>query len=73
LISTYFLILSQEIIKKKKKKKKKKIDEIENLFSSCGFETINNDYVIRETVNRKEGISLERIFVQGKFKKISNN
>lgn len=44
-------------------------DETKNLFQSGGFEVLNNDYVIRRTVNLKEGVDVPRIFVQGKFQK----
>ena len=39
-----------------------------DLFSSVGFDVIENSYVERETVNHKEGVSARRIFVQGKYK-----
>ena len=45
---------------------------MESLVTSCGFEVIKNDYIKRETVNRKEGISVERIFIQGKYAKTTN-
>ena len=45
------------------------VEETVALFSSSGYETIENGYITRETVNKKEGISAQRIFVQGKFRK----
>ncbi|XP_003382702.1 PREDICTED: methyltransferase-like protein 6 [Amphimedon queenslandica] len=42
--------------------------EVSDLFSSAGFDVIENSYVERETVNHKEGVSARRIFVQGKYK-----
>ncbi|XP_023218175.1 methyltransferase-like protein 6 [Centruroides sculpturatus] len=40
------------------------------LFEAANFEVIYNKYVKKETVNKKENISLSRIFIQGKFRKI---
>ncbi|XP_071811838.1 tRNA N(3)-cytidine methyltransferase METTL6-like [Apostichopus japonicus] len=37
------------------------------LFSDAGFEVVANEYVLRETVNKKEGLCVPRVFVQGKF------
>ncbi|PIK41263.1 putative methyltransferase-like protein 6, partial [Apostichopus japonicus] len=37
------------------------------LFSDAGFEVAANEYVLRETVNKKEGLCVPRVFVQGKF------
>lgn len=42
---------------------------INDLVSSAGFRVISNEYVLRETVNKKEGLSVPRVFVQGKFMK----
>lgn len=42
---------------------------LEKLFTDAGYEVVNNEYVCRETVNKKEGICVPRIFVQGKFRK----
>ena len=41
------------------------------LVTSVGFEVCNCEYVHRRTVNKKEGLSVPRIFVQGKFVKPS--
>ncbi len=35
--------------------------------SEVGFEVSGSRYVHRETVNRKEGLTAARVFVQGKF------
>lgn len=40
-----------------------------NIFTDAGFEVVTNEYVMRETVNKKEGLCVPRVFVQGKFKK----
>uniref|UniRef100_A0A8C6SHV0 tRNA N(3)-cytidine methyltransferase n=1 Tax=Neogobius melanostomus TaxID=47308 RepID=A0A8C6SHV0_9GOBI len=37
------------------------------LFVSAGFQSIANDYVLRETVNKKEGLCVPRVFLQSKF------
>lgn len=42
-------------------------EEMGNLFKSCGFEIVSNNYVSRQTVNKKEGIDAQRIFIQSKF------
>ncbi|XP_003738034.1 methyltransferase-like protein 6 [Galendromus occidentalis] len=42
---------------------------VKSLFESAGFQTKENSYVTRSTINRKEGIDVPRIFVQSKFVK----
>lgn len=37
------------------------------LFESAGFQSIANDYVLRQTVNKKEGLCVPRVFLQSKF------
>lgn len=44
-------------------------EKLRELVSEAGFEVVENSYVHRETVNRKEGLSVTRVFVQGKFVK----
>lgn len=44
-------------------------DELARLFTEAGFVPAKNDYILRETVNRKEGLAVPRVFVQGKFVK----
>ena len=36
---------------------------------SAGFEVSSSEYINRQTVNKKEGLEVPRIFVQGKFAK----
>ncbi|KAG6459707.1 hypothetical protein O3G_MSEX011555 [Manduca sexta] len=48
-------------------------EELAKLFTDAGFEIVSNTYVQRRTVNFKEGIDVPRIFVQGKYKKPSND
>ncbi len=43
------------------------------LFTSAGFFVEKNEYILRETVNKKEGLCVARVFVQAKFVKPSNN
>ncbi|KAG7469866.1 hypothetical protein MATL_G00133320 [Megalops atlanticus] len=40
-----------------------------DLFMGAGFQSLVNEYVMRETVNRKEGLCVPRVFVQSKFRK----
>lgn len=44
-------------------------DILGKIFTDAGFEVVTNEYVMRETVNKKEGLCVPRVFVQGKFKK----
>ncbi|CAH1238675.1 METTL6 [Branchiostoma lanceolatum] len=44
-------------------------DELAKLFTAAGFSVVSNEYVLRETVNKKEGLCVPRVFVQGKFVK----
>lgn len=39
------------------------------LFADAGYEEVVNEYVFRETVNRKEGLCVPRVFLQSKFRK----
>lgn len=48
-------------------------DYTESLFSSCGFDTKMNTYIHKETVNKKEGLCVPRIFVQGKYIKTTSD
>lgn len=47
------------------------IDYTKTLFSSEGYEIIQNQYVLKRTVNKKEKIDVPRRFVQGKYLKPS--
>ncbi|XP_047499956.1 tRNA N(3)-methylcytidine methyltransferase METTL6-like isoform X1 [Penaeus chinensis] len=44
-------------------------EELAQLFEGAGFVTASNSYVTRQTVNKKEGIDAQRIFIQAKFVK----
>ncbi|KAA8591951.1 hypothetical protein FQN60_017325 [Etheostoma spectabile] len=39
------------------------------LFADTGLQSVSNDYVLRETVNKKEGLCVPRVFLQSKFTK----
>ncbi|XP_004603991.2 tRNA N(3)-methylcytidine methyltransferase METTL6 isoform X1 [Sorex araneus] len=39
------------------------------LFTDAGYEEVVNEYVLRETVNKKEGLCVPRVFLQSKFQK----
>ncbi|XP_074126882.1 tRNA N(3)-cytidine methyltransferase METTL6 [Sminthopsis crassicaudata] len=39
------------------------------LFKATGYEEVVNEYVLRETVNKKEGLCVPRVFLQSKFRK----
>ncbi|KAM4881701.1 tRNA N(3)-cytidine methyltransferase METTL6 isoform 2-T2 [Thomomys bottae] len=39
------------------------------LFVDAGYEEVVNEYVFRETVNKKEGLCVPRVFLQSKFQK----
>lgn len=41
------------------------------LFEEAGFDSVANEYVLRETVNKKEGLCVPRVFLQSKFIKRS--
>ncbi|XP_077382760.1 tRNA N(3)-cytidine methyltransferase METTL6 [Festucalex cinctus] len=45
-------------------------DFLATLFSEAGFRCVANEYVQRETVNKKEGLCVPRVFLQSKFIKI---
>ncbi|KAL7392987.1 hypothetical protein ABVT39_004949 [Epinephelus coioides] len=39
----------------------------------AGLQSVSNDYVLRETVNKKEGLCVPRVFLQSKFTKPSQS
>ena len=45
------------------------ISKMRETFEAAGFVTVSCDYVHRETVNKKEGLCVPRVFVQGRFVK----
>jgi len=42
---------------------------LSQLFKAAGYEQVVNEYVQRETVNRKEDLHVPRVFLQSKFQK----
>ncbi|KAM4687986.1 tRNA N(3)-cytidine methyltransferase METTL6 isoform 1-T2 [Discoglossus pictus] len=38
-----------------------------SLFTTAGYKEVTNEYVLRETVNKKEGLCVPRVFLQSKF------
>ncbi|KAI8098953.1 S-adenosyl-L-methionine-dependent methyltransferase [Halteromyces radiatus] len=45
------------------------LEDLQSRFEAEGFKTIKNEYVYRETTNRKLEMTVDRIFVQAKFQK----
>lgn len=45
------------------------LEYAEDLFSSVGLKVIENTYIHKRTVNKKEEVDVPRIFIQGKYKK----
>ncbi|KAJ3280395.1 hypothetical protein HK104_000700 [Borealophlyctis nickersoniae] len=45
-------------------------DDLEQLFVEAGFEVLSKEYVQKEIVNRKRELSMERIFVQARVRKL---
>lgn len=44
-------------------------DELRRIVEQIGFEVVINEYIHRKTINIKENVDKDRIFVQSKFKK----
>lgn len=49
------------------------VEEIEKLVKAVGLNVISNEYVHRKTINIKENVDKDRVFLQGKFKKPLNS
>ncbi|KAI8329048.1 methyltransferase-like protein 6-like protein, partial [Chlamydoabsidia padenii] len=45
------------------------LDDLQSRFEAEGFKTIKNEYIYRETTNRRMEMTVDRIFVQAKFQK----
>ncbi|KAF7722509.1 Methyltransferase-like protein 6 [Apophysomyces ossiformis] len=45
------------------------LEDLQARFEEQGFKTIKNEYVYRETTNRRLDMSIDRIFAQAKFQK----
>ncbi|BFY98810.1 hypothetical protein BsWGS_01850 [Bradybaena similaris] len=44
-------------------------EKLNSITENCGLKTLQCNYVHRSTINKKEGLDVPRIFVQGKFSK----
>ena len=47
------------------------IEKLDEVFTKAGFEAVERVYVERRTVNKKENVDVPRIFIQGRYRKIS--
>jgi len=47
------------------------LDYLDVLMTKCSLEVVEQQYVQKRTVNKKEGVDVPRIFVQGRYKKIA--
>lgn len=45
------------------------LDETKKIFESAGFEILQNNFIERRTINKKENINVQRWFLQGKYRK----
>lgn len=45
------------------------VEELERMARECGFEVVANEYIHRKTINIKENVDKDRIFVQSKLRK----
>ncbi len=45
------------------------VDELTDLLKRSSFQVLTNEYIIRRTINKKEGIDAKRIFIQAKCRK----
>lgn len=45
------------------------LDETSNLFETAGFEIVQNNFIERRTINKKENLDVQRWFLQGKYRK----
>ncbi|TKR67464.1 hypothetical protein L596_023613 [Steinernema carpocapsae] len=45
-------------------------DELQELFKKNGFKSEKVEYLYRETVNHQKNVSVQRIFLQGRFKRV---
>lgn len=45
------------------------LEETKSMFEGAGFEIVQNNYIERRTINKKEDLNVQRWFLQGKFRK----
>jgi methyltransferase-like protein 6 len=43
------------------------LEELETLFGNAGFRILENDYILRQDVNRKTGFARHRVWIHAKF------
>jgi len=44
-------------------------EKLDELFTSAGYRVATSEYIFRRTVNRKEEINVQRVFIQGRYVK----
>lgn len=45
------------------------LDEVKTIFETAGFEILQNNFIARKTINKKENLNVQRWFLQGKYRK----
>lgn len=45
------------------------LDETKTIFECAGFEVLQNSFIERRTINKKENVNVQRWFLQGKYRK----
>ena len=45
------------------------LEFMSHLVGKAGYSVASNEYVLRETSNKKDNISVPRVFLQGKYRK----
>lgn len=46
------------------------LEELQKLFEANGFKTDKCEYLFKKTTNFEKNLSVDRVFVQGRFQKI---
>jgi len=46
-------------------------EKLDELFTAAGYRVAASEYIYRRTVNRKEEINVQRVFIQGRYVKPS--
>lgn len=49
------------------------LEFLAELFEEAGLQSVANEYVLRETVNKKERLCVPRVFLQSKFTKTNQS
>jgi len=42
-------------------------EKLDDLFTSAGYRVATSEYIFRRTVNHKEEINVQRVFIQGRY------